>query len=127
MGTLTVKVITKYDKKENPGKDSFTSFYHFFFQANALAEKEIICGDNLFLVPTLRFHKLRRLLFDRKVSQVHSFLKRLRPEAYGCTGLFDGYFFLVSVFPLFFCFDEKALISKPYQNTLGHLNLARNG
>ena len=90
MGTVTVKVIRKYDKKENPGKDSFPSFCQFFFQANALAAKEIIRGENLFLVPTLRFDKLRRLLFDRNVSQVHSFLKRPRLEAYGWTSCIDG-------------------------------------
>ena len=30
MGTVAVKVIRKYGKKENPEKDSFPSFYQFF-------------------------------------------------------------------------------------------------
>ena len=46
-----------------------------FIQISVLAAKEIIPGDNIFLLPRFRADKLQRLLFDRKVSHVHSFLK----------------------------------------------------
>ena len=92
-------------KKENPEKYSFTSFGQFFFQANVIAAKEIIAGDNVFLLPTLRVDKLRRLLFDRNVSQVHSFLKsihdpRLRVGQFALT---DSFFQLFLYFHFFFC------------------------
>ena len=58
--------IKKMDKKENPEKYSFTSLSQFFFQANVRAAKEIIPGDNRFLLPTLRCDKLRRLLLSQR-------------------------------------------------------------
>ena len=101
---------------------------NFFFQANVLAVKEIIPGDNLFLLPTLQVDKLRRLLFDRNVSQVHSFLKSI-PDPKLMVGQFaltDIFFQLFLYFHFFFCLDEEAFVSKPYQNTLQHHNLERN-
>ena len=92
----------KYNKKENPKKDSFTSCCQFlFFQANVLAAKEIIPGDNLFLLPTLRVDKPRRLLFDRKVSQVHCFLLDIL--------LWPIILLVVSVLPLFLLSCRKSL------------------
>ena len=69
------------------GEGFFTSCSQFFFQRNVLAAKEIILGDNIFLLPTLRVDNLQRLLFGRDFSQVHFFLKCPwpRPEAYGWT------------------------------------------
>ena len=88
----------------------------FFFQANVLAVKEIIPGDNLFLLPTLRFDKLRRLLLDRNVSQVHSFLKNIHDPKFvvGQFALTDIFSQLFLYFYFFFCLDEKAFVSMPY-------------
>ena len=72
-----------------------------FFKANVIAAKAIISGENLSLLPALRVDKVRRLLFDRHVSQVHSFLKSVHDPKImvGHFPLTDN-FSIVSVFPL---------------------------
>ena len=114
-------MITKYDKKRESG-EVFLYFLQpiFFFQANVLAAKEIIHGDNLFLLPTLRVDKLPRLLFDRNVSWVHSSLKSIHDLKFmvGQFALTDNFFQLFLYFHFFFCLDKKAFVSKQYQNAL---------
>ena len=65
---------------------------NFFFQANVRAAKEIIPGDNLFLLPTLRCDKLQRLLLSQRQPGLFFSEKHPRPEVYGWTVCFDGYF-----------------------------------
>ena len=110
IGTLKQSV-HKYNKRENPEKDSFTSLSEFFFKASVLAAKEILPGDNLFLLPTLRdVDKLRCLLFDRNVSQVHSLLKNAHDLK-----LTVGHFALTDNFVSCFCIStfSSFLTKKP--------------
>ena len=90
-------------KERIRGSIPFLPSADFFFQANALAAKEIIPGHNLFLQPKVRVDKLRRLLCDRNVSQVHSFQSRVQDTKLMVEhlALTDNFYQVVSLFPLF--------------------------
>ena len=80
-----------------------------------------------FLLLTLRVDKLLRLLFDRNVSQVHSFLKNVHiPKLIVGHFALTDYFVSCFCISTIFCLDEEAFVSRSYQIALPHLNLARN-
>ena len=99
---------------------------NFFFQANVLAAKEIIPGVNLFLLSLLQVDKLRRLLFDRNASQVHSFLKSIHdPKLMVGQFALTDIFLVVSVFPLFSFVLTKTPSSRSHEKTLYDIIIKR--